>query len=363
MGNGERSLSRQAVHAARPTIRVNGQGYDTVTRLLLAMEMTETEGGMSTLEMRVSNIASNPEGGSGFAFEDDRVLTLGAEVAVYGGDENAPQEIFRGVITGLDADYPEDGPPELVVLAEDALQRARMARRTALHDEVSLADMASQTAQRYGLTPMISGFPDRIGTWMQLNESDLAFLRRVLARYDGDVQVVGGELHVSPRREVRRGALELRLASQLRSARVLADLSHQVTSVTVTGWDAAQGQRVNRQSTGSDLGPGSGRAGSQWLQDIAPRAEHIGQLAVGSDPEAQALADASFDRRARRFVSVQGLAEGNPALRVGTHVSLAGLGPRFDNTYYVVRACHRYNQARGYETEFQAECAYLGAGA
>ena len=86
-------------------------------------------------------------------------------------------------------------------------------------------------------------------------------------------------------------------------------------------------------------------------------------LAVATDGEARALADASFDRRARRFVSVEGLAEGNPALRVGTHVSLRGLSPRFDNTYYVVRASHRYDQTRGYETEFEAECAYLGAGA
>jgi uncharacterized protein len=363
MGNGERALSRQAVHAARPTVRVDGNAHDTVTELLLAMEMTESEGGMSRLEMRFSNIASNPEGGSEFAFEDDQVLKLGSELAVYGGDENAPQEIFRGLVTGLDADFPQDGPPELVVLAEDALQRARMARRTALHEELSIGDLANTIAQRYNLTPRVTGFSDSIGTWMQLNESDLAFLRRLLARYDGDAQVVGTELHVSPRGDVQRGTLELQLASQLRRARVLADLAHQVTEVTVTGWDAAQGQRVSKSSTGADLGPGSGRQGSTVLEAIGARAEHVGQLAVLTDAEAQALADASFDRRARRFVSIEGLAEGNPALRVGTHVTLGGLGPRFDNTYYIVRACHRYDQERGYETEFQGECAYLGAGA
>jgi phage protein D len=198
---------------------------------------------------------------------------------------------------------------------------------------------------------------------MQLNESDLAFLRRLLARVDGDLQIVGGELHVAPRSEVQRGTVELQLTSQLRRARLLADLSHQVTEVTVTGWDPARGERVSSTSTGADLGPGSGRPGAQLLRDIAPRAEHIGHVAVASDREAQALADASFDRRARRFVSVEALAEGNPALRVGTHVTLRGLGSRFDNTYYVVRASHRYDQTRGYETEFEAECAYLGAGA
>jgi phage protein D len=57
---------------------------------------------------------------------------------------------------------------------------------------------------------------------------------------------------------------------------------------------------------------------------------------------------------------VEGTAEGNPQIRVGTHVELTGLGDRFSNTYYVTRACHRYDLANGYETDFEAECAYWG---
>jgi phage protein D len=184
----------------------------------------------------------------------------------------------------------------------------------------------------------------------------------VVQRYDGDVQVVGDELHVSPRADVRRGAVELQLFSQLSRIRVLADLAHQVTGTSVTGWDARAGQRVSAQSSGAHLGPGSGRSGAQILRDaLASRTEHVGQFAVSTDSEARALADAAFDQRARRFVRVEGSAVGNPALRVGTHVSLSGVSPRFDNTYYVVRARHRFDARHGYQTQFEAECAYLGA--
>jgi hypothetical protein len=41
-------------------------------------------------------------------------------------------------------------------------------------------------------------------------------------------------------------------------------------------------------------------------------------------------------------------------------VTISGTSRRFDNTYYVVRALHRFDLARGYETEIEAECAYLG---
>jgi uncharacterized protein len=194
---------------------------------------------------------------------------------------------------------------------------------------------------------------------VQLNERDLAFLRRLLARYDGDLQVVGDELHVSPRDNVSRGTVRLELNGQLKRVRALADLSHQVTKVTVTGWDAAQGSRVNASSRGASSGPGSGSTGAQLLnQAIGDRFEHVGHVAVATTAEAQAVADAVFDRRARRFVSLEGTTEGNPSVRVGTHLELSGLGARFDNTYYVVSATHMFDLSTGYETHFEAESAY-----
>ena len=354
--NAERELSAQEVYSARPTVRVDTQEYPKVTELLISVVMTEQEGGMSSLELRVSNVASDPQGGADLAFEEDDILRLGAAIAIYGGDETGPQEIFQGTISGLEAEFSPDGPPELVVLAEDVFQRARMQRRTATHEDVSIADLGNSLAASLSLTPVITGFTENIGTQVQLNESDLAFLRRILVRNDGDMQVVGDELHLSP-----RGAQTLELHGQLIRTRVTADLAHQVTEVTVSGWDAPEGRRVTRSSNGAHSGPGSGRTGAQVLRDaIAERSHHIGHLAITNEEEAQALADAAYDHRARRFVCVEGTAEGNPALRVGTEVTLSGLGPRFDNTYYVVRACHRWDVERGYETDFEAECAFLG---
>jgi phage protein D len=110
------------------------------------------------------------------------------------------------------------------------------------------------------------------------------------------------------------------------------------------------------------LGPGRGRSGAQVLgETLGARPHHISHIGITSASEASAVAAAAYESFARRFVVVEGTADGNPALRVGTHVSLSGMGGRFDNTYYVVLARHRYD-LRGYETDFTAECAFLGAG-
>ena len=166
----------------------------------------------------------------------------------------------------------------MTVLAEDALQRARMGRRSRLHRDKSPADVARAIAGDLGLTPVIAGLDTPVGTWAQLNESDLAFLRRLLGRFDGDLQIVGTELHVSPRGDVRRGALELELDSQLAKACIRVDLADQVTAITTRGWNAADGKAVSGKASGlTQGGPGQGRDGAALLsQMLGARSEHLG---------------------------------------------------------------------------------------
>jgi uncharacterized protein len=361
----EAALSQNDIYLAVPIIEVGGQINDMVQNLLISMEMTETDQGMSALELSFTNSATMEERGNDLAFEysENDLLSLGKQIKVWAGDHNNPEEIFRGTITGLEMQMGGAPEPRLLVLAEDGLQKARLARHTRLHGAGSLRSIIQAIATGLNLQTDITGLDQELDAQLQCNESDLAFLRRLLARFDGELQIVGAILKVAPRSDIRRSEVTLELGSQLFSIRVLADLAHQVTKITFAGWDMAAGQEIMVESDASaDLGPGQGRSGPELLRDaFGERSEHLGHASARDESEAQGLVKASYSRQARKFVCAEGVAEGNPGIRVGTHLTLKGLGPRFENTYYVTKVRHHYDLTKGYRTTFQAECAFFGA--
>ncbi len=349
------------LYSARPTVRLNGQEDARTASLITNLVVNEQEGGLSSLELRLTNSASLDTGSAEYAFDAGSDLTLGAELIIGAGATDSPVEIFRGTITGIEGVFDQDAPPELIILAEDALQKARLKRRTKVYEDQSLADIVRAIAGDHGLTPTIAGLTENFGTQVQMNETDLCFLRRLLARVDADLQIVGTDLQISPRTDVRRGELELALGVDLKSARVLADLAHQINQSTVKGWDISAGSILDGDGPESALGPGEGDKGGKFVEDaFATRKHHTCHFATFNQDEVDAVAATVRNRRARRFLRVQGSATGNPALRVGTHVKLSGLSNWFSNTYYVTSARHLYDLTNGYRTDFEGQCAYLG---
>ena len=276
----ETALSRQALYSARPTLRLAGQADVRLSNLLVAMRMDESEGGMSRLELRLSNLVGTTAGGTEAAFGAGSDLKLGAELAVYTGDVQAPVEVFRGKVSAIELLFSMGGAPEITVLAEDALQAARLARRSKVYTDMSPADVVREVAGALNLSPTVTGLTSPVDTWAQINESDLSFLRRLLARFDADLQIVGDALQVAPRGDVARGEVELALFGQLVRARVIADLSQQVTATSAAGWNPVDGSAVNHEATQiTQSGPGSGRSGLSWLDEaFGSRQEHIGHL-------------------------------------------------------------------------------------
>jgi phage protein D len=359
----ERALSDETLYDPRPVVKVDGERDERLDGLVLSVAVRFEEGGVATCELRVSEVASDPAAGADWAFQDARVLDLGVRLQVSMGDAADPVELFDGRVSGLELELGEQAPPELVVYAEDALFKARLRRRTKLWTDTTVAAILRDVAQHLGLTPEIDGLDAPVHTEVQLDESDLAFLRRLLDRHDADLAVRGDRLTAQTRANRAEPEVVLVRGSQLRSVRIFADLAHQATHVSTAGFDVDRGEHVHHTAAARRPGPGAGRTGAETLDDtLGERREHIGHVAVRSADEARAVAEAAFDQRARRFVTAEGTAAGNPRIRLGSRLTLQGCGPRFDNTYDVLAVTHRYDLEAGYQTDFRAACAFFGEG-
>jgi phage protein D len=134
--------------------------------------------------------------------------------------------------------------------------------------------------------------------------------------------------------------------------------------LTVSGWDVAAKQGIQYQATDSVLGNelGSATSGANVLQSaFGTRAEMIVHTVPWTQAEAQARAEAHFRAFARTFVSVRGVAQTDPNLRVGAYVNLMGVGPLFEGTYYVTEVSHVFDGVNGLRSEFAAESPGMGS--
>lgn len=359
LATSERPVARLAAYSARPTVLVDGTRDDGATAMLRACVVREAEGGLSHLSLTLSNWGHTQAGHIGYLFDAGSAIGLGTTLKLYFGDTGAPRALFEGQVHAIEASANVGTTPEITFLAEDKLFAARLARRSAVYEDCDVAEVVRRVADRLGVRADIGDLGAASGTWVQLNESDLAFLRRLLTRHDADLQLSGDALQVRRIADRDRGRLRLSMHSQLQRVRVIADLADQATGVTVGGFDVSGGTAFQATSRGAAAGPGAGRTAASLLGGTQPRSEHLAPLACRNETEARALADAAFDQRARRFVRLHGCTEGNAELRVGTVVEIEGVGRRFDGAYAVVEATHRFDGSIGYQTDFLAQSAYL----
>lgn len=349
-----------ALRPVRPTIVIEGETYPAVSSALLELQIHDSDAGLARCELTVHNWGPR-QGAAGFLFFDERVFRWGARLEVRLGDT----ALFEGRISALEGRFEQGTPPALCVLAEDALEALRRTRRTRIFDNISDAQLLQQLAGDHGLQAEVSVSGPTHVALAQLNETDLAFLRRRAREAGFELWAAAGRLHAAPRSTRRGSPLELTHGASLRSFRVTADLAGQCSRVRVGGWDVSAKEALSGESDSASLtGEGSGRLGARLVEDaLGARTDIVAHVFPASSAEADACARAWMAARARGFVRGQGVVETSAELRVGRSVRLGGLGPLFDGDYDIVGLTHRFDGQHGLASDIAVERAWIGAAA
>jgi uncharacterized protein len=346
------------ITVSRPTLFVGGQENSSLVGGLNYLLIVEKTDGLYRCEAKFGNWGPK-DGTTDYLYFDRQTLDFGKDFQV----KIAQEEIFRGKITALEAEFPEAQSPEIRVLAEDALQNLRMTRRSRTFEDVSDEDVFKKIAGEYGLTPNIAVSGATHKVMAQINQSDLAFLRERARSIDAEIWIKDKELNVKTRVQRNGETVKLKYKSELREFCVIADLANQRTSVNASGWDVSGKKAIKFEATDSVISSELGRdtSGISILKNaFGERKESIAHNVPLVAEDAQNAAESFLKILARQFVVGRGTAQPNAHLRVGAFVEFENLGKLFDGKYYVTEVAHIFDNVQGFRTEFRAERAGIG---
>lgn len=349
-----------------PVFEVDGSVEGTLARDLLWLEIEEGLEGLRTLQARFVNVGPVDGADSeGLLYLDGRVLDFGKQLVVSIGAPGEARIVFDGRLSALEATFGEAQEPAVVAFAEDALMKLRMTVRSRLYEQVSDADIASALASEHGLSPNVAADGPTYEAVRQLDMSDLAFLRERARRVQAELWVDGSDLHFATRANRQGTELTLVEGNELLAVELRADLAHQRSSVSVSGYDAQSRERIDEEAGEEAVQGelGSGTSGPSALSSALGERPHqlVREVPLTSE-EATAWAKAEMARRSRAFATAVGTTSGSPDLVVGSRLTLERVGDPFEGGgWYVTRVRHTYDLQRGHRTSFEAERASVRA--
>ena len=185
-------------YVSTPVLSLAGQVDADAISNLISLCVSEDVAGMCSCEARFNNFGTR-NGAPGYLYLGRDKIDFGTAFSVRFGPDGQDRQVFAGKVSALQADYPAGSAAQLLVFAEDGLQDFRLTRRTRSFADSSIGDIAAVLASDHGLTPQADVTGPVRAVNVQLNQSDLAFLRDLARRDDAEIWLDGSTLHLQAR--------------------------------------------------------------------------------------------------------------------------------------------------------------------
>jgi uncharacterized protein involved in type VI secretion and phage assembly len=288
---------------------------------------------------------------------------LGAEVKLsVQGPRGGPTELLVGEVTALEIELRETGM-HTVVRGLDRSHRLFHGTRVAAYQDMTAGDIVRQVAQRAGMQATVDATDTTFTHVTQDGVSDWEFLRRLARWSHRIVNVSAGKLEFLARPDSADAPLGgsadqdrqvLQHGVNLVALRATVTSAGQVPEVEVRGWDPSQKRAVvaTRPAATPAAQLGTVQPG-QLGRDAGSPSYLLARPSVATQDAALEEAASLADHLAGGFVELEGIARGNPVLRAGTAVELAGVSAPFAGKYLLSTTRHDFSAHSGYQTSFR----------
>ncbi|WP_373499810.1 phage late control D family protein [Desulfococcus sp.] len=322
-------------------------------------------------------------------------LQEGMEVEVDLGAADDHSIVFRGRIYKVDGSFPETGVPRLTLTAYDGSMRMGLRERNRPWTDMALSALVEEIAGVYfngSVVVNLRGDPEFTGNGIrQQDETDLAFLLRLGARYGAEMFVISGDeedaLHFDSQHHIMTAEPEITLyhgrcgaPARLIQFEAGSDVGNIQLPRVFSGIDYESGEATEATTAPvEEVGESEDgffdenlAAFSEREPDRAAQLEALISAAEGVQESLREelggeeriatpgfVSQADLDTRAENqfSTSIQGMrgsgtTTGNHRIRAQSSILIQDVGGRFSGTWYLTRVRHVLNQ-QGYQTEIE----------
>jgi phage protein D len=293
---------------------------------------------------------------------DEHPFDIGKKLEVKLGSREGltTKSLFKGEIVTLEPSFGA-GDVELIVRGFDRSHVLLRSRNVRTFQNQTSSDIVSKIVQEAGFQADCDPSGDPHDFMQQNNETDWDFIWRLAERVGFEFVMEDQTAHF--RKPTPEGAIELEWPKTLRSFNPRVTAIQQVKRVSLLAQDPKTKQAIDVTVSDSNQVAQIGVDRGSVASAFDGASIHIATEPVKSQGEGRALAQALLDKLANGYIAAEGICDGNPEIRAGSKVSVAGVGQKFSGTYRVAAATHVLRGGSIYETHFANSAAHTLLGA
>ncbi|MDF2520445.1 MAG: phage protein [Clostridia bacterium] len=286
---------------------------------------------------------------------DLKVLKPGDKISISLGLDKV-EPMISGEITTLDLNLGEHS--YLEIRGFDLIHRLRLGTRSKTFINKKDSEIATEIAREHGLSPVVDDTKTVYPYIYQNNQSNYEFLLERAARIDYEIYTDDKTLYFVKSRAPKAPELPQftykkdfdQLVLELRTLT-------KGSKVEVRGWNPVEKKGIEAVAKKGDETTKMG--GKESGFELSVKAFGETPIILPSEnlvdrSEAQSVAAATYNSLLRDFITGEGRCKGNPLLKAGKTIKLAGIDERFSGTYYLVSTVHSINN-NGYTTTFRVK--------
>ena len=352
-----------------PTFELLVQGMDVVSDLFMEIASVQVDNTLKGADHFTFTVNSTFDlEKRQFAHLSD-LFAFGSPVQISMGYKGAKKEselemLLKGFVTSVSTSFPASGLPQITVGGYDLSYCMTKGKKSRHWSDAKDSEAVADVAKAYGLKPKVEDTRVKHPTIQKSTESDQQFLEKLAERNGYELYTFDQTLNFKPPESIRKTTasgqpiVTLEWGHGLLSFTPEINISEQVTSVEVRGWNVAtKSEIVGTAGRGKEPRRDEARhSGAEALQTCCREQEAPLKIRVPvfSKQQADQWAAAILKKRSEMFVQGSGESIGLPELRADTNIELRGLGSELSKTYYVEQTTHTINTS-GYRTTFRVK--------